>query len=75
MADDIRREETTREPVQERQGVREPQPLERGPERQAGERKVGDKLPGEGDRDNRDIERATFLDRARETWERMRSRD
>lgn len=49
MAEKDRRDKLSeREPIQERQGVREPQPLERGVESDRPERKVGDRTAGEG---------------------------
>ena len=50
MADEARRDDAGRQPIPERQGVREPQPLERKPARDETddrERKVGDRAAGE----------------------------
>lgn len=48
MADEIRGEEPGRPDVPKRRGVSEPETLDRGVERDTPERKVGDRIPGEG---------------------------
>ena len=48
MAEELREEEPGRQNVSKRRGVREPETLDRGVERDAPERKVGDRIPGEG---------------------------